>query len=517
MALPGTAQVRVDPPVVDGSTVTFSWRQDAANPLQLRNRWSITYHGIALARMNRRVLYDVLLSLQVPVWNALAKEVEVHLPEPTGQITVDFWKAYHGAARVRFTGAIDTTEHYLPHRPRLRQRLGPVWRGPDVAVTFGGGKDSTLAQQALLERRGRRGVLLLHLVQHFSTDDQACEKTLGRSLGTILEPNLQRTRAPVQLVSTDYLAVLKSGSRAPRPHINLYVGAMLPALLHRGVHQVVFSRTALGYRIGTDARGRRTFTNPSGRPERLAHLRRYYAHVLHWDLHSESTHRAIGEFVSYGALLRCYPRAFAAIVMCTRTRSSERFCHDCPKCLEFALLGLAHGHLAPDLDYDRLLMSRTLTGLVEEGEKLQGTRAWHGAGGYVRQIGTASHFATWCHTLHVIDPLDPSLAVGAQARRRLVLLQEVWGPVPFPAVARLERSAVEASGPLGQEVAGVAARVYPVSTDGDDGDPRSTLLLVGDAPAQRDDAAIMPTPLLDTWATAYLGVHGAGDGVSPIT
>lgn len=148
---------------------------------------------------------------------------------------------------------------------------------------------------------------------------------------------------------------------------------------------------------------------------------------------------------------------------------------------------------------------------------MQGTRAWHGAGGYVRQIGTASHFATWCHTLHVIDPLDPSLAVGAQARRRLVLLQEVWGPVPFPAVARLERSAVEASGPLGQEVAGVAARVYPVSTDGDDGDPRSTLLLVGDAPAQRDDAAIMPTPLLDTWATAYLGVHGAGDGVSPIT
>lgn len=64
MVVPVPVVVRLDPPRVRRSTVTFSWRQDADNTMQHRNRWSITYHGVALDRMDRRLLYDVLLSLR---------------------------------------------------------------------------------------------------------------------------------------------------------------------------------------------------------------------------------------------------------------------------------------------------------------------------------------------------------------------------------------------------------------------------------------------------------------------
>lgn len=438
----------------------------------------------------------------------MAEAVEVVLPEPVGKITLDFWVAYFATTRVTFTGAVDDTEHYRPRRPRLRRRLGLPQRDHDVAVTFGGGKDSSLAQQVLLERRPRRDVLLLHVVQHFTTWEQDRVETMLRSLTMIVAPNVLRHRAPVQLVSSDFMAVLRKRPEVPRPHINLYVGAMLPALIQRGVHQVVFSRTVLGYRVDRRADGRPTFTNPSGRPERLAHLRRYYAHVLGWDLHSESSHRAIGEFVSFGTVLRRYPRAFATMVMCTRTRDPQRFCHDCSKCLEFALLGLAHGHVAPDLDYDRLLTSPTVTALAQHARTLRGTRAWHGAGPYAPVIGTSSHFATWCHALHLLDP-GLLVEVGDQARDHLLVLKEVWGPVPFPAVAQLAATAVAAAGPLGTEVAAVAAQVYPAghTTTGEaqTGSPvsRSHLLLVGDLAAGRDDAAVMPTPELDAWAQRW--------------
>ncbi|MDQ3526485.1 MAG: hypothetical protein M3424_01040, partial [Actinomycetota bacterium] len=348
-----------------------------------------------------------------------------------------------------------------------------------------------------------REVLLLHVVQHFWLNKPASRKVVWRSLLTIVAPNLLRNRTPVQVVSTNYMAVLRRAS-APLPHINLYVAAMLPALIQRGVHQVVFSRTAQGYRVTPHPDGVLMFSNPNGRPERLAYLRRYYAHVLGWDLHSESTHRAITEFVSFGTILQRYPKAFASMVMCTRTRDRVRFCHDCPKCLEFALLGLAHGHVAPDLDYDRLLTSPTVTTLVARARHLQGHQAWHGAGPYVSEIGTKSHFATWCHTLHLIDPHSARICLGAQAREHLVLLKKTWGQVPFPAVTQLASSAVAAAGPLGQEVAAAAATVYPVCAASDNASGgREQILLVGDLPACRDDSAVMPTSELDAWARRW--------------
>lgn len=490
--------------------MTFSWDQSAENTLQRRNDWYINYHGVALGRMDRRLLYDVLLSLQLRVWCAMAEEVEVVLTEPVGRITLDFWTAYFGLSGVSFTGAVDDTERYDPGRPRLLRRLGRAERGHDVAVTFGGGKDSSLAQQALLEQRRRRDVLLLHVVQHFWLNVRASRRVVWRSLLTIVAPNLLRHRNPVQVVSTNYMAVLRRSS-APTPHINLYVAGMLPALIQRGVHQVVFSRTAQGFRVTSDPDGALVFSNPSGRPERLAHLRRYYAHVLGWDLHSESTHRAITEFVSFGTILRRYPRTFASMVMCTRTRDRVRFCHDCPKCLEFALLGLAHGLVAADLDYDRLFTSPTVTTLVTRARQLQGRRAWHGAGPYVSEIGTKSHFSTWCHTLHLIDPHSARISLGPQAREHLVLLKKTWGQVPFPAVAQLAHSAVTAAGPLGREVAAAAATVYPVcAASGNASGGRDQILLVGDRPAGRDDAAVMPTPELDAWAMRWgLSDHGS--------
>ncbi|WP_380168722.1 hypothetical protein [Jannaschia sp. R86511] len=499
--LPERATVRVGAPRVRGGRVLFHWQQDVPRWHQSRSRWFVHYHGVPLERMGRRVLFEVLLSLQLPLWAASARQVTVVLPEPVGRVSLEFWSAYHGVDNVRFEGPVDDTRRFVVPRVGPRRRLGRRVPSRPLAVTFGGGKDSTLALRALLRRRPPREVLLLHAVQLFRGEPGTHGRAALRSLLTVLGPR-RLLRSPVQLVSTDFMAVLRRDRPGPRPHINLYVPAMLPALIHHDVHQVVFSRTALGYRLLPGRVGAEAFSNPTGRLERLERLRRYLVDVVGYDVHSESTHAAIGEYVSFASVARLFPDELDRLVMCTRAVGRERFCHACPKCLEFALLSLSEGHVAADLDLDRLLRHERVERIVALAGELDGRTARHGAGPYHRYLGTATHFATWCHALHRLDPEDSRLAVTEAARDNLRALKRAWGQRAFPAVERLDVRAVRAAGPLGQEVAAVAAEAFPL-VDHDGREEEDHLLLVGDTAARFEHHAVMPTPRLDQWAERW--------------
>lgn len=502
---PGRVRVRVHRPEVRGGRVRFSWDQDAPNPHQRRNDWWVHYHGVPVHRMHRRLLWEVLLSLQLPLWAVQGRQVEVELPEPVGRKTLEFWQAYHDADHVAFRGA-DDVRRYDPGRPVPRRRLGRPLPPRQVAVSFGGGKDSTLAHAALLEKRRPRDVLLLHVIHPFHHSSSVRRHVTARSLRTIVWPARRLTRSPVQVVSTDFMAQLRQDVRGPRPHINLYAGAMLPALVHHGTAAVTYSRTALGFRVAHHRDGSVRFSNPGGRPERLRHLRRYLADTIGLPLHAESTHYAIGEYVSFGTVLREYPDRFRHMVMCTQSRRQERFCTRCRKCLEFTLLSLAKGHVAPDLDHDAVLTHPRVQRIVEVARRRP--RTGPGPAPFHRRLGTASHFATWCHALHRIDPDLPGLTLGPGAHEVLKVLKETWGH-PFPAVERLDAAAVAAQGPLAREVARVAARHYPVVDQARSPEPERTLL-VGNRPAAFDHEAVMPTPALDAWARQW-GVPGVDD------
>jgi hypothetical protein len=493
---PEKVQVRVHRPQVRHGRVRFSWDQDVANPLQRVNAWWVHYHGVPVHRMDRRLLTEVLLSLQLPLWAAQGRSVVVELAEPVGEVTLDFWRAYHDAGHVTFRGPVDDCRRYRPGRPAPRRRLGRAVPVKQVAVSFGGGKDSTLAHAALLERRRAGDVLLLHVVHPFHHSPSVRRHVTARSLRTIVWPAKRRTGSPVQLVSTDFMAQLRQDVPGPRPHVNLYAGAMLPALVHHGTTAVTYSRTALGFRVTHAPDGTPRFSNPGGRPERLRHLRRYLTDTIGLPLHVESTHYAIGEYASFGTVFHEYPDRFQRMVMCTQSRRHERFCHQCRKCLEFALLSLSYGHVAPDLDYDAVLTHPRVRRIVEVARRRP--RSGEGPAPYHRRLGTASHFTTWCHALHRIDPDADDLPLGPRAREVLRVLVATWGQ-PYPAVQRLDTHAVSAAGPLGREVADVTARHFPV-VDPDRLPEDETVLMVGNRRATFDHRAVMPTPALDAWA-----------------
>ena len=67
--------VRVERPRIDGETVHFAWSQDAENPFQVRNAFSLRYEGIDLCQFSSPLFIEVFLSLQLRVFAAFGQAV----------------------------------------------------------------------------------------------------------------------------------------------------------------------------------------------------------------------------------------------------------------------------------------------------------------------------------------------------------------------------------------------------------------------------------------------------------
>lgn len=495
--------VEVQLPAVRGGRVRFAWDQDVPSTVQYAHRWTIRYVGVPLRKVLRRatraLLYDVLLSVQLPLWMQDADTVTVVLPEHVPEARLEFWRAYHDAKGVTFE--VPPPAPGQPTQVPLASETRPTDGKRRVAVTFGGGKDSTLALEVLRLTRSASQVMLLHAIHPQVPGWRAMVRAVWRSVRHIVAPPALRQRAPVQLALTDHMCLRTPA--APGPHVNVYGPVMLPALIHRRVQDVVFSNSVMGYRVTPRKDGSLRFTNPTGRPERLDHLRDYLEQEVGWGIQVECTHRAIVEYLSYGVLKEQFPEAFEKIVMCPRYRARGRFCADCSKCLEFAVFGLSTGYATPDLDYSRLLESERVERITARARELADVVAPHGNGPYDRAIGTATHFAGWCHALSKIDMDDLPITLTPRALENLEAIVAVWGRHPFGAVQRVDADAVAACGPFGKEVAAVVAASQLVA----EAPPSDDILLVGDKPVEFDHAARMPTPALDAWAERWLSAE----------
>lgn len=486
--------VLVDPPRVRGGTVRFSWHHPGGTRLQRRTRWTVSYPGVDLAGLPRAVLWDVFLCLQLRVWRGEPRPLTVVLPEGVAPAQVDWWRAFHDAEHVRVvaTGPAGGDESPLP--PPVPGR---------VAVSFGGGKDSSLALTVLRRSRRRRDVVPVHVLQHTRHARRARWAVTTRGVLLVVLPTMLRHRVPVRVVSNDFLSTLTTAGRRHAPHINLYGPALLPLLLDERVGTVTFSRTAAGYRATPRADGSLRWSNPTGRPESLRAMGEYLSARHGYPLSLQGTHQAIPELVSYAALAALDRPAAARVVMCMRTTRLRRCCHGCTKCLEQGLFGLAYGVRTRGLDLERVFTSALARQIVEAASAAGPGRTRWGVAPFDPVLGTRTHFASFCHALHVaVGRMDDAQLDATPGLRNLRAMHEAWGR-PFPGAASIDPAALVVGDPVSREVAAQAVRIAGLAADGDlGGGPR---MLVGDEAGHYRHDLEMPTPRLDAWRERWIG------------
>jgi hypothetical protein len=442
-------KVDVARPEVAGETVVFRWTQSKPNPFQRQNAFFFRYEGIDLAAYSSWLFYEIFVALQLKVLKAYGEPVEVCFPEPLARASVEFWRAFHDAELVTIGPLVDSVD-VMPRRAPIRQSLAER----PYAVFFGGGKDSTLTAELLAELHGGEQVLLVQFVGPLNSTRELERRLTLRQEAQMLGPARRRLGAATQRVWTDYQAQFRSAANHARPHVELYTAGALPALLAWGVELATFSYAWTEYALTRRRDGTPRFRFAGSRPESLADQSRHYRRAFGLNLVVTNLGMMFSGLAAYRLLAERYPVAALQIVPCTIGGIGERWCYDCKKCGNFALIGLAGGIADPTFDYDRFFaQSRFVRGLVAYAESGV-ERSFYGNAPWTSKLTAPVGYASFCQAIATLPLAAVVDRLGPRALANLLVVQALFGNREFPGMGMLPAKTI---GLLGHETARRAA------------------------------------------------------------
>jgi hypothetical protein len=476
-------KVSVERPAVSGDTVVFRWTQSEPNPFQHQNSFFLRYEGLDLTRFSPNLFYELFLGLQLKVFAAYDKPVDVVFPDAVASPSVAYWRAFHNAENVAISPIADTASYspWVTEPPEHQRR--------SLGVLFGGGKDSTLATCLFSEVYGADEVVLLQFVVPQQPGKKVANRMGQRQEQLMLAPARQKLGVATQLAWTDYVAQHHRSRLRVRPHLELYTVGLLPAMLTWGVSLCTTSFPWTAYPFRRLAQRRLWFRYPKSRPEMLATQSTHYRRVLDADITLTNINLLFTTFTSYRMLSERYPDAFTRIVMCVAADVGQRWCYECFKCAEYALFGLARGILDPRFDYDRFFTRsryiRKVVDYVESGVEL----SVHGNAPWQRSLGSATNYLVDCHAISQMSPALLADRVSPEALGNLLTLKAAFGNRAFPTFECIPEKAIELLGhDAARRIATVAAEHFAVV------DPLPGPFLCGHTRVDYDFGVRMPPP-----------------------
>lgn len=413
-------------PEITGDTVTFRWSQSEPNPFQRANTFSIRYEGLDLSRFRQDLFVEVFLGLQLKVFAAYARPVELIAPDPVVRSTWQFWKTFHRAELVTLSPLSDI-DSYEPWRNQ--PSLTP---GTKNAIFFGGGRDSIAMTSILAELDGPNQVMLFQAIAPLNPDPKLEATLEARQEAVMLRPVREQLGVSTQRFWTDYQAIFLRTAETQRPHLELYTVGALPAMLARGIELATFCIEWNGYAFSFDAIGNRRFHYAASRPEVLAMQSRHYRRVLGAHLDVTDLNMLLTSLTAMKIVIERYPEALPLIVMCTLAEVDQRWCYHCAKCMWYGIYSLALGLVDPAFDYDFVFgTSRYVLRLVEFAE----SGAELGPSGNAR-LPAFTHLTRggqFCHAVATINLDLIADKISSHALANLITIQAMFGNRTCPA------------------------------------------------------------------------------------
>lgn len=441
--------VVVERPRITGDMVEFRWEQSVPNRFQADNGFYLRYEGIDLERFSPLLFDEIFLALQLRVFALYDQPVSIRFLHPVPAPSVEFWRAYHDAKRVTIEpiGGVDGYEPWSVTPNAMGHRHS--------AVFFGGGKDSLLAANIFAEVFGTGQVLLIQYVAPLRPSVRLAKHLETRQERLMLRPARERGFA-TQRVWTNYQANFHRDADRARPHLELYTAGALPALLSWGVHVCAFSCERTLYRIHRRPGGGLEFHYAHSRPEILALQSRHYQEHLGIDLTVTNINILFTALMDFRLVAERYPDAFLDAVGCTLAGEQERWCYNCPKCMEYALYSLGCGVWDERFDYDRFFSTAKVIGRLVEFARSGVAVSETGNAPWTAEFSRPGQFLGYCHSL-ARCPLDAVVSrLTPEAAANLLVVHALYGNRTYPSAELIQRAAVDL---IDLPVARAAARI----------------------------------------------------------
>jgi len=452
-------EVRVEPPRIQGDTVTFSWSQTEGNPYQEENAFFFRYEGLDLQSFSTELFYEIFLALQLRVFSAYDCSVEIHFPTPVPAFGAAFWTAYHDATNI----SIHPISNQGAYNPWSSEPI-LVDQPKKSAVFFGGGKDSILATCLLAEIQGQNEVVLIQFVGPLRNDPQQTAALEARQHRLLLEPARRVLGVATQRGWTDYQANFREAGFPFRPHLEFYCAGALPAMLAWGVDYCTF--TANWTIMSTDVRntGARVHRYMQSRPNTIVAQSRHYEATLGRRLEVGNILLPFHALAAHWMLAERYPEVYDQIVSCTLGGPNKRWCLTCKKCGLFAFSSLAIGRLAADFDYDTFLTNSSFINKALAHAQ-SGVEPNHlGNVTWIPSFFTGIRsFILGCHMIARIEIDELPITLSEPAMANLAMLQAMYGNHRYPDYETVPRMMVELLGPeLGPQVSAIVAEHFEI-------------------------------------------------------
>jgi hypothetical protein len=450
-------RVFVHPPAIDGDTIIFSWEQSAPNPFQHTNAFFFRYENINLEVLSNDLFVEMFLALQLKVFAGHGTDVEVVFPEPISPFSVAFWSAYHNAEHVNIT---PLAEHG-PYSPWSTDC--PASPKRPYGVLFGGGKDSTLATCLLSELYGNDAIILFQYVIPRQLGLKYARRMEDRQERLMLRPAREQLGVATQNAWTDYLAQQSKSNYQLRPHLELFTAGFLPACLTWGTSLLTTSFSWTTYALQKMRNNNRLFRFSNSRPEVLATQSSHYHKTLGIEMELTNINLFFTPYTTIRMLIERYRDVLPHITMCGSADVNVRWCHNCVKCVEYALHGLACDFIDRNFDYNFLFtrsdfINRAVEFIVSGAELSQdGNAPWRPF------FGASGNYTADCHALARLNVDLVRHLLSRDGFSKLCLLKAAYGNTLFPYIEQIPASTIRLlNGVTAQQVAHLAAEHFDV-------------------------------------------------------
>lgn len=414
--------IYVNLPKLKFDTVIFSWINSKKVPFFKRNNFYIKYENINIEKFPLEYFWYCFLSIMIPIYKFCDEEVVFKFPSDIPSDIAKLWINYHNATNTFISPLIESESKSIIKGDFASGRIG---------ILFGGGKDSTYALSVLNEIYGKEKILLLSYVLPYM--DNIINRHDKRRDYYVLNPIKQKTGIKVQKIFSNFYSNIAESKYKFSTHIAIYLGPLLPVLLHYNISSITYSHEFTVYRTKYYGAKENYFFYNRSRPEYSKYVSNLTSNIINKSVNIVNFNHYISENSAFKVLAMRYHERLENLLMCENISEMKKWCLSCTKCGTYVFYSMYYGNKYLEINLnDFFANSPYINKLIASSNSIIHQRNEYNNCPWVPEFSPGGHYESLCHVIASIDIFKARKVLLGKAYINFMKIKQRYGNKKHP-------------------------------------------------------------------------------------